>query len=78
MTDDYELAISAYISADVAESMIRRTVETQTGKKISSVQADFKDGKFRGFQVTFENEQPLPGIRNNSTPDRSFKLTTYS
>ena len=78
MPYDYQLAVSARISAAVAEDMIRRTVESQTGKKIASIQADCKDGKLQGFSVMFENEQPAAGSRGSqASPDRSFRLTTY-
>jgi hypothetical protein len=79
MSHDYELAVSASISATVAEDMIRHIVEDQTGKKIASVQAEFKDSKFQGFRIMFEKEQPCTNIRNNpSASDRSFRLATYS
>ena len=84
MPYNFDLAISAKISKTVAEDMIRRTVEEQTGKKVASVEARFRtvtkgmgpsessETVFDGFHVSFQNET------NSVTPEKAgFVKATY-
>lgn len=85
MPYNFELAISAMISKTVAEDMIRRTVEDQTGKRVSSIEPKFRrvskgigpsestETVFDGFHVFFEEEKPF-----KSGPDnRGFVKAEY-
>ena len=49
----YELAMSANLSLQVVEEMIKDAVEKQTGKKIASMTAKYDDSKLNGYDVFF-------------------------
>lgn len=69
MPYNFEFAVSAQISAKVAEDMIKKVVEEQTGKRVASItikmrtvtkgdQRDsYTDAVFDGCQVFFEPEK---------------------
>ena len=77
MNYNFDLAVSATISAKVAEEMIKRIVEEQTGKKVASVevrlQKESNPGEtvFDGYRVFFHNE---PVIKKS---DRGFVPAKY-
>ncbi len=83
MNYNFDLAVSATISAKVTEDMVRRIVEEQTGKKVSSVEVrlrrvskgvgstEISETVFDGYHVFFQNE---PGIKPS---DRGFKPAIY-
>jgi hypothetical protein len=68
MPYNFELAVSARISKSVAEEMIRRVVEEQTGKKVASIDvklnkvsrgigpAETTETVFDGFHIFFTEE----------------------
>jgi hypothetical protein len=84
MPYNFEFAVSAQISAKVAEDMIRKVVEEQTGKKVASLEMKFRtvtkgmgpsestERVFDGCSVFFANE------KTTSSPDRGFKAETYA
>lgn len=81
---NFEIAVSAKISAKVVEEMIKRVVEEQTGKKVSSIEMKFNtvskgigpsestERVFDGCHVFFQSEKPT--ATNNS---RGFVKATY-
>lgn len=83
MNYNFDLAVSATISAKVTEDMVRRIVEEQTGKKVASVEvrlrrvskgvgpAETQETVFDGYHVFFQNE---PGKKPS---DRGFKPAVY-
>ena len=85
MPYNFELAVSANISAKVVEDMVKKIVEEQTGKKVANVQMKMRivtkgigpsestETIFDGASVTFLPEKP--SVTN--TIDRSFKPDTY-
>ena len=88
MSYNFELAVSAIISAKVAEEMIRKIVEEQTEKKVASIEPTFKtvtkgnganettDTVFTGFLVNFAEEKK--SLSNAITDAKPFKVQTYS
>ena len=63
MTYNFEFAMSATLSTKVVEEIIRKVVEEQTGKKITTVNFDITEGydmrndrvvSFNGCTVKFE------------------------
>jgi len=86
MPYNFDLAVSATITSKVAEEMITRIVEEQTGKKVASVETKLRkvskgigpsenvETVFDGFHVLFKTE---PGTKTSTNQDNGFKLTTY-
>ena len=83
MPYNFDLAVSARISPAVAEEMIRRVVEEQTGRTVDTIEVKLRDAGtkpgdavtlFDGFLVTFKTEQPVrkPKVHQGFVP------TTYS
>ena len=68
--------MSASISLEVVEQMIRTAVEEQTGKKINKFEPQLEEGKFSGYIVYFENEGPRASVK--ATGNGGFKVTTYN
>jgi|LakMenE01Jun11ns_1017448.scaffolds.fasta_scaffold9906285_3 hypothetical protein len=62
MNTHFELNISAMIESDAALDIIKTVAENQTGRKVSEIKPLVVEGKFNGFDVSFEQElvsQPL-------------------
>jgi hypothetical protein len=58
MPYNYELAMSADISASVLQEMICNLVQTQTGKSVANAEFVYDENKqFTGMKVFFVNEQ---------------------
>lgn len=58
MPYNYELAMSADISASVLQEMICNLVQTQTGKSVAKAEFAYDENKqFTGMKVFFVNEQ---------------------
>ncbi len=86
MTYNFNLAVSATISSKVAEEMITKIVEEQTGKKVASIETKLRkvtkgigpsestETIFDGFQVFFQNE---PVTKKETKLDNGFKVTSY-
>ncbi len=86
MTYNFNLAVSAIISSKVAEEMITKIVEEQTGKKVSSIETKLRtvtkgfgpgestETVFDGFHVFFQNESVG---KKETKPNNGFKATTY-
>lgn len=69
MPYNFEFAVSAQISAKVAEDMIKKVVEEQTGKRVASIEMkmrsvtkgnqrdEYTETVFDGCHVFFEGEK---------------------
>ena len=73
MTYNFELDISTSIKAENVEAMIKNIVETQTGRKVDTINVRYMDTTFDGYDVRFQQE-----VTKTSEPvnkfDKSFKL----
>ncbi len=71
MPYNYELAMSADISAKVLQEMICNLVEEQTGKSVHKAEFVY-DGQsqFAGMKVFFENEQAELVSNSIETPKK--------
>ena len=70
MTYNFELSISARLSAKVTEDIIKTVVEEQTGRKVASIEAKLGQEQrgmgpgatistaFDGYQINFAPEKP--------------------
>ena len=83
MPYNFDFAVSAKISAKVVEEMIKKVVEEQTGKKVSSIKLEMRsitrgmqrdeytETVFDGATVFFENE------KGGTSIPAGFKRETY-
>jgi len=83
MSYNFDLAVSATISAKVAAEMVKKVVEEQTEKKVASIETKFKTitmgsevtEVFDGYIVYFvEENKSLASAITNAKP---FKVQTY-
>lgn len=86
MPYNFNLAVSAEVSASVAHDMIRKIVEEQTGKKVASVETKLRmvsrgigpsesnETIFDGFHIIFEAEKSTTKVVQK---DSGFQLQTY-
>lgn len=69
----FELDISTKVRADHVNDIIKNMVETQTGRKIESINVRYLDGVFDGYDVRFH-----PEVTEILAPvnkfDKTFKL----
>jgi hypothetical protein len=89
MPYNFDLAVSARISSSVAEEMIRKIVEEQTGKTVATVEtkmpqvtkgigpSESTETVFDGFHVFFEAERGEKSVARKN-PSSGFVPTTYS
>lgn len=80
MPYNYELAMSADISAKVLQEMICNLVQEQTGKSVSKAEFVYDEhNQFSGMKVFFENEQAelvhsnLEQVKKSKVIDKKFK-----
>jgi len=59
-----EIAMSATLSENVVEEIIRKEVEEQTGRSVQKINVNYDGSKFAGYQVTFIPES-TPGYKNS-------------
>jgi hypothetical protein len=83
---NFDLAISATVSKTVAEEMIQKIVEQQTGKKVSSIEVRLRqitkgigpsestETVFDGFHIFFNEEKSRP---KESSDKQGFVKATY-
>jgi hypothetical protein len=57
MPYNFELAMSADVSAEVVIEMVTNRVREQTGKNIDEVIIKIEDNQFKGFKIMFDTEQ---------------------
>ena len=81
MPYNFDFAVSATISAKVVEEMIKKVVEEQTGKKVTSIELkmrsvskglprdEYTETVFDGATVFFENEKAAPKPKTKSGAD---------
>lgn len=87
MPYNFEFAVSAQISAKVAEDMIKKVVEEQTGKRVASIEMkmrsvtkgnqrdEYTETVFDGCQVFFEPEKAKTPTKTKNGAD--FVLDKY-
>jgi hypothetical protein len=51
-----EIAMSAMLSSQVVEEIVRREVEEQTGRKVVKITTNYDSSKFEGYHITFAPE----------------------
>ncbi len=51
-----EIAMSAMLSPQVVEEIVRREVEEQTGRKVVKITTNYDSNKFEGYHITFAPE----------------------
>jgi hypothetical protein len=74
MTYDFELDISTSVKAENVEAMIKNIVETQTGRKVDSINVRYNDTTFDGYDVRFQTEvASVQTVKKNSILDKTFK-----
>ena len=74
MTYNFELDISTSIKAENVEAMIKNIVETQTGRKVDSINVRYMDTTFDGYDVRFQTEvASVQTVKKNSILDKTFK-----
>jgi hypothetical protein len=59
MNYNFEIAMSALLSAQVVREMVTKEVEAQTGKRVTEIAAQYDRGEFVGFQVFFAPESKM-------------------
>ncbi len=81
----FDFAVSATISAKVVEEMIKKVVEEQTGKKVTSIQLkmrsvtkgmqrdEYTETVFDGATVFFENETS----KGSGNASKAFRPDNY-
>jgi hypothetical protein len=74
MTYNFELDISTSIKAENVEAMIKNIVETQTGRKVDSINVRYMDTTFDGYDVRFQTEvASVQTVKKDSILDKKFK-----
>ena len=69
MTYDFDIAMSATLSEKVVHEMVIKTVEEQTGKKVTKIVVNYDGTKFDGYQVFFDPESTKPKTSYKSTKE---------
>ena len=74
MTYNFELDISTSVKAENVEAMIKNIVETQTGRKVDSINVRYNDTTFDGYDVRFQTEvASVQTVKKDSILDKTFK-----
>ena len=73
MNHQFELDISTTVRAESVEAMIKQIVETQTGRKIDTINVRYLDGSFDGYDVRFHPEVSKAHEPTNRF-DKSYKI----
>jgi len=74
MTYNFELDISTSVKAENVEAMIKNIVETQTGRKVDSINVRYNDTTFDGYDVRFQTEvASIQTVKKDSILDKTFK-----
>ena len=76
MAYDFDIAMSATLSEKVVHEMIMKTVEEQTGKKVTKIVVNYDGTKFDGYQVFFDTE-PAGSQPNFKANKKEFIATPY-
>jgi len=76
MTYNFELDISTKITAENVEAMIKNIVETQTGRKVDTINVRYMDTTFDGYDVRFQQEvtSTVKGMKRDPIMDKTFKI----
>lgn len=75
MKDHYkiEIAMSATISAQIIEQIVRREVQEQTDRVIENITINYNEGKFAGYHVTFQPEKTNGYISSKEFIEQRWK-----
>ena len=74
MTYNFELDISTSVKAENVEAMIKNIVETQTGRKVDTINVRYMDTTFDGYDVRFQTEvASIQTVKKDSILDKTFK-----
>ena len=74
MTYNFELDISTSVKAENVEAMIKNIVETQTGRKVDTINVRYMDTTFDGYDVRFQTEvSSIQVVKKDSILDKTFK-----
>ena len=74
MTYNFELDISTSVKAENVEAMIKNIVETQTGRKVDTINVRYNDTTFDGYDVRFQTEvASIQTVKKDSILDKTFK-----
>jgi uncharacterized alkaline shock family protein YloU len=74
MTYNFELDISTSVKAENVEAMIKNIVETQTGRKVDTINVRYNDTTFDGYDVRFQTEvASVQTVKKDSILDKTFK-----
>ena len=74
MTYNFELDISTSVKAENVEAMIKNIVETQTGRKVDTINVRYNDTTFDGYDVRFQTEvSSIQVVKKDSILDKTFK-----
>ena len=74
MTYNFELDISTSVKAENVEAMIKNIVETQTGRKVDTINVRYNDTTFDGYDVQFQTEvASVQTVKKDSILDKTFK-----
>ena len=75
MTYNFELDISTSIKAENVEAMIKNIVETQTGRKVDTINVRYMDTTFDGYDVRFQTEvASVQAVKKSQIMDKTFKV----
>lgn len=75
MSYNFELDISTSVKAENVEAMIKTIVESQTGRKVDSINVRYIDTTFDGYDVRFQTEVTnVQAVKKDHIIDRTFKV----
>ena len=76
MNHQFELDISTKITALSVEAMIKNIVETQTGRKVDTINVRYMDTTFDGYDVRFQTEvaSTIKTMKKDPVMDKTFKM----
>lgn len=69
MTYNFDIAMSATLSAQVVNEIVTQAVENHTGKKVTKIIVNYDGTKFDGYQVFFNPEIVKPKSSFKSTKE---------
>ena len=74
MNHQFELDITTTVNSQSVEDMIKHIVETQTGRKVYTINVRYNDTTFDGYDVRFQTEvASVQIVKKDSILDKTFK-----
>lgn len=73
--DNYkiEIAMSATLSAQIVEEIVRQAVQEQTDRVIENITVNYNEAKFAGFHVTFRPEKTIGYKSSNEFVEQRWR-----